>query len=178
MMFAHTRELAKFSHIFYINSVIDFFSKFIKCKKSGVWGPMVVTDDRRCRYPPSECPKCKFSLQTYLVSKKKLWIVNYLPLEMITIPSNSRPPQDPFLFAFVTNCIHFRQFPPEKRLFTSLFYPPKSIYSIHLLYIHFVDKCIYSIIGCKGSQPKKDIFPGKIDKKWMQFLTKGTKNGS
>ena len=130
VMFAHTRELAKFSHIFYINSVIDFFSKFIKCKKSGVWGPMVVTDDRRCRYPPSECPKCKFSLQTYLVSKKKLWIVNYLPLEMITIPSNSRPPQDPFLFAFVTNCIQFWQFPPEKRPFTSLCYPPKSIYLV------------------------------------------------
>jgi len=33
------------------------YTKFIKCKKSGVWGPMVVTDDRRCRYPPSECPK-------------------------------------------------------------------------------------------------------------------------
>ena len=29
---------------------------------------------------------------------------------------------------FVTNCIHFWQFPPEKRPFTSLFYPPKGRY--------------------------------------------------
>ena len=50
----------------------------------------------------------------YRVSQKKLWIVNYLPPEIITIPSNSIAPQDPFLFPFVTNCIHFCQFPPEK----------------------------------------------------------------
>ena len=64
-MFADTRELAKFRQNFYTNSVLAFFSKFIKCKKNGVWGPMVVTDDRRCRYAPSKCPKCKFSLQPY-----------------------------------------------------------------------------------------------------------------
>ena len=44
---------------------------------------------------------------------KKLWIVNSLPPEMITIPSKSIAPQDPFLFPFVTNCIHIWQYPPE-----------------------------------------------------------------
>ena len=64
----------------------------------------------RCRKISHMIPVCLEVAKKYRVSQKKLWIVNYSPPEMITVPSNSIAPQDSFLVPFVTSCIHFCQF--------------------------------------------------------------------
>ena len=79
-------------------------------------------------------------LHIYRVSQKKLWIVNYSPLEILTIPSNIIAPQDPFLFSCVTNCINFRQFPPENCPFYAPWDPLHPIMEC----MHLSAECMYN----------------------------------
>ena len=63
VMIANIRKLAKLRQPVYINSVPAFFSQWIKCEKSGVWGPMLM-EDTLCSHPlsnhPTKCPTGKF----------------------------------------------------------------------------------------------------------------------